>query len=137
MSGGASRVVHHPTVGRVSLPRDDHFIQTDGNVSGTQVQTTDACSLQQKCRVEQPSRKWRTKRFCNTKWRVSVVSYEFAKEGPRRTDGTREVVPHPNVVDARDELARRFSIRASAREALERHAASEAIRRTTIWDPRP
>ena len=47
-----------------------------------------------------------------------------------------EVVPHPNVVDERDELARRFIIRASAREALERHAASEAIRRTTIWDPR-
>ena len=43
-----------------------------------------------------------------------------------------EVVPHPNVVGERDELARRFIIRASAREGLERHAASEGIRRTTI-----
>ena len=46
-----------------------------------------------------------------------------------------EVVLHPNVVDEKDELARRCIIRASAREALERHA-SERIRRTTIWDPR-
>ena len=36
-----------------------------------------------------------------------------------------EVVPHPKVVDEGDELARRFTIRASARDALERHAASE------------
>ena len=65
------------------LRRDDHFVQTDGDVSGTQVQTT------AEGRVEQPSRKWRTKRFCNTKWRVSVVSYEVANEGLWRTDGTR------------------------------------------------
>ena len=30
-----------------------------------------------------------------------------------------EVVPHPKVLDEGDELARRFIIRASAREALE------------------
>ena len=41
-----------------------------------------------------------------------------------------------NVLDERNELARRFIIRASARKALERHAASERIRRTTILDPR-
>ena len=27
------------------LPREDHFVQTDGDVSGTQMQTTAACSL--------------------------------------------------------------------------------------------
>ena len=40
-----------------------------------------------------------------------------------------EVVPHPKVLDEVDELARRFIFRASARVALEVHAASEAIRR--------
>ena len=52
-----------------------------------------------------------------------------------------EVVPHPK--DEGDELARRFIIPASAREALEEHAASGAIRRAAatrpceddIWDP--
>ena len=39
-----------------------------------------------------------------------------------------EVVSHPMVLDEGDELARRFTIRASAREALEEPAASEAIR---------
>ena len=65
------------------LPRDDHFVQTDGNVSGTQLQSAAAWSLWQKGRVEQPSGKWRTKRLCNTKWRVSVVSHEVANEGLR------------------------------------------------------
>ena len=36
-----------------------------------------------------------------------------------------EVVLHSNVMDERDELARRFIIRAAARDALERQAASE------------
>ena len=39
-----------------------------------------------------------------------------------------EVVLHPTVVDEGDELARRFIIWASAQEALEEHAASEANR---------
>ena len=94
------------------LSWDDHFVQTDGDVSGTQVQTTAACSMRQQGRVEQSSRKRRTKRFGNITWRVSVVSYEVvyalnqrtgdwespsntsvwsATEGVRRTDGTREV----------------------------------------------
>ena len=47
-----------------------------------------------------------------------------------------EVVPHPNVTDERDEVARCFILRASAQEPLERHAASEAIRRTSFWDQR-
>ena len=59
-------------------------------------------------------KKWRTKRFCNIKWRVSVVSYEVvlalnqreggwtfpsntsvwtANEGPRRTGGRRGCFP--------------------------------------------
>ena len=38
------------------LPQDDGFVQTDGDVSGTQVQTTAACSLWQKGRVGQRSR---------------------------------------------------------------------------------
>ena len=74
--------------GRVLL-RDDHFTRTDSNVSGTQVQTTAACSLWHKGRVEPPSRKWRTKRLFNTRWRVSGVSYEVAKDGRQRTDRTR------------------------------------------------
>ena len=56
-----------------------------------------------------------------------------------------EAVPHPTVVDEGDELARRFIIRASAREALEEHAAAEAIRRAAAtrsrqrktFEPRP
>ena len=48
-----------------------------------------------------------------------------------------EVVPHPKVVDEGDELARRFIIWASAREALEEHAASEAIRRAAATRSRP
>ena len=71
------------------LLRDDHFTRIDSNVSGTQVQTTAACSLWHKGRVEPPSRKWRTKRLFNTKWRVSGVSYEVAKDGRQRTDRTR------------------------------------------------
>ena len=42
-----------------------------------------------------------------------------------------EVVLHPKVLDKGDELARRFIIRASAREALEDDAASESIRRAS------
>ena len=83
--GGLVGIVHRPSVG----PRNDPFVQTGGSVSGTQVQTTAACSLWQKGRVEQPSRNQRTKRLCNTKRRVSVVSYEVANEGQRRTDETR------------------------------------------------
>ena len=49
--------------------------------------------------------------------------------GLRRTDGTGEGLHHSKVLDEGDELARRFVIRASAREALEEHAASEAGRR--------
>ena len=49
------------------LPCDDHFLQTDGDVSGSQVQMTAACSLWQKGRVGQPYWKWQTKRFCNIK----------------------------------------------------------------------
>ena len=48
-----------------------------------------------------------------------------------------EVVSHPKVLDEGDELARRFMIRASAREALEEHAASEAIRRAATTRSRP
>ena len=48
-----------------------------------------------------------------------------------------EVVPHPKVLDEGDELARGFIILASAREALEEHAASEAIRRAAATRHRP
>ena len=44
---------------------------------------------------------------------------------------------HPTVVDEGDELARRFIIRASAREALEEHAAVEAIRRAAATRSQP
>ena len=39
------------------------------------------CSLWQKGRVEQLSRKWRTRRFGNFKWRVSAVSPEVVHVG--------------------------------------------------------
>ena len=48
-----------------------------------------------------------------------------------------EVVPPPKVMDEGDELARRFIFRASAREALEEHAAVEAIRRVAATRSRP
>ena len=48
-----------------------------------------------------------------------------------------EVVSLPKVLDEGDELARCFTIRASAREALEEHAASEAIRRAAATRSRP
>ena len=44
-----------------------------------------------------------------------------------------EVVFHLNVVDERDQLARRFIIEASAREVLERDVASEGTRRIDTW----
>ena len=97
------------TLAKRVLPGDDHFVQTDGDVSGTQVQTTAACSPWQSGRVG-PPRKWRTKRFRKSKSWASVVSCEVvralnqraggwespsntsawsANEGLRRTDGTR------------------------------------------------
>ena len=57
------------------------------------------------------------------------MSFWPANEGLRRTDGTRGGRSHPKVVDEGGELTIRFIIRASAREALEELAASEAIRR--------
>ena len=48
-----------------------------------------------------------------------------------------EVVLHPKVLDEGDELARRFIIRTSAREASEEHAASEAIIRAAATRSRP
>ena len=47
-----------------------------------------------------------------------------------------EVVLHPNVLDERDELARRFIIVAPARDTLERYAALERIRITDFGGPR-
>ena len=73
---------------------------------------------------------------------MSVVSYEVAhalnqKVGRSPSDTSfRPVVPHPKVVEEGDELATRFIIRTSVREALEEHAASEAVRRaaaTRSW----
>ena len=52
------------------LSWDDHFVQTDGNVSGTQVQMTAADSRWQKGRVDQSSRKWRRNRLGSIKWQV-------------------------------------------------------------------
>ena len=142
---------------KCALSWEDHLVQTDGNVSGTQVQTAAAYSVWQKGRVEQSSRKRRTKRFGNIKWLVSVVSCEVVyalnpRTGVGNPPASRvfgqqtevygelmehgEVVFHSNVVDERYQLARRFIIQASAREVLERHVASEATRRIDIWIPR-
>ena len=64
--------------------------------------------------------------------RLGILPHEFSGQrmkvyGQLMEHG--EVVHHPKVVDEGDELARCFVIRASAREALEEHATSEAIRR--------
>ena len=111
------------------------------------MQTTAAYSPWQKGRVEQ---RIATNKEVAGRSAMSVVSYEVAhalgqtagRSGPpaARVFGQRmkvhgkqmkdgEVVLHPKVVDEGDELTRRFIIRASAREALEKHAASAAIRR--------
>ena len=45
------------------LSRDNNLVQTDGKVSGTQMQITAAGPRRQKGRVEQSSRKWRTRRL--------------------------------------------------------------------------
>ena len=72
----------------------DHVVQTDGNVCGTQVQTTAAYSLWQKVRVEQSSRKRRTKRVCNIEWRMSIVSYEVVHALNERTGGWESTQRH-------------------------------------------
>ena len=92
-------------------------------MSETQVQITAAKS-------PQPSRKWWARRFCNTKWRGGAPFQLSATRLPTRWTkeqggwaylrATRVFGQRMKVVDERDELARRFIIRASAREALER-----------------
>ena len=76
---------------RMSVKRvlswDDHFVQTNGNVSRTQAPTTAAYPLWQEGRVERSSRKRRTKRFGNIKWRVSVVGYEIVHALNQRAGG--------------------------------------------------
>ena len=59
-----------------------------------------------------------------------VFGQRMKVHGKQMEDG--EVVLHPKVVDEGDELTRRFIIRASAQEALEKHAASAAIRRPSV-----
>ena len=119
-------------------------------MSGTQVQTTAAFFPWQKGRVEQriaTIKTWRAKW-----WRGAHVSCQLggcpraepksrevghhpsdtsfwpANEGPRRTDGTRGGSPSEGG-GRRRRAGKTFIIRASAREAFEEHAASEAIRR--------
>ena len=46
-----------------------------------------ACSLWKKVRVEQSSRKWQTQRYCNIKWRGSIVSDEGVHALNQRTGG--------------------------------------------------
>ena len=95
--------------------------------------------LWQKVLVEQSSRKWQVQRFCIIKWRGSIVSEEVQALNQRTGVGSPlttpvsgqhgEVVFHSNVVDKRDQLARRFIIQTTAREVLGRLVASEAIER--------
>ena len=111
------------------LSWDDYFVHTDSNVSG--MQTTAVCSLWQRGRVGQSSRKWRTKRFCDIRWWVSVVSYEFVHAMNPRAGSWKPVlgqqmrvsvelmepikVFHSNVGDERDELAGTFHHSGAAR----------------------
>ena len=102
------------------------------SVSGTQVQTTAVFSPWQKGRVEQ--RVAAIKEVAGKTIfsqvtggsAMSVVSYEVAhalnqKVGvPPATRVFGPVVPHPKVVEEGDELATRFIIRTSVREAFGR-----------------
>ena len=133
---------------------DDHFVQTDGNVSGTQVQMTAAGHRWQKGRVDQSSRKWRTRRLGSIKLWVSVVNYKVVHVGRVKEQevgnlpATRvfgqpmqfyleltehgEVIFHSTAVGEINELARRFVVQTSEREVLERRGALAAIRRIDI-----
>ena len=91
---------------------------------------------------------WRTERFCHIKWRVSVVSYEIVHNleatpafgqqmkiyGELAERG--EAIFHSNVVEERDQLARRLITQAPAQEVLERYVPSEVISKIDIWSPR-
>ena len=118
------------------------------SVSGTQVQTAAAYSPWQKFRVEQRiatieevAGKTILKHQVElSATRLPTQQHEFFGQrmkvyGELMEHG--EVVHHPTVVDEGDELASRFIIRASAREALEENAASEAIRRAAAARFRP
>ena len=63
------------------------------------------CSLWQKGRVEQPSRKWRTRRFGNIKWRVSAVSHEVVHVGNQRAGGW-ELTSNTSLQSANEGLPR-------------------------------
>ena len=136
------------------------------SVSGTQVQTTAAYSPWQKGRVEkriatikEVAGKTTLQHQVAGRSAMSILSYEVAHAPNQRAGrlgtypatrafGQRmkvyselmehgEAVRHPTVVDEGDELARRFIIRASAREALEEHASAEAIRRAAATRSHP
>ena len=94
------------------LSWDDHFVQTNGNVSGTQAPTTTACSLWQQGRVERSSRRRRAKRFGNIKWRVSVVGNEIVHALNQRAGGW-EFPSHPSIWPANEGLRRTQGIRRS------------------------
>ena len=130
-----------------------HWIRLVCDGERGQVQTTAAYSSWQKGRVEQRIATIKERRGgapCQlsatrlpTRWdkqqggraplpsplppAARVFGQRMKVHGKQMKDG--EVVLHPKVVDEGDELTRRFIIRASAREALEKHAASAAIRR--------
>ena len=46
-----------------------------------------------------------------------------------------EAIFHSNVVEERDQLARRLITQASVREVLERYVAAEVTSRIDIWSP--
>ena len=90
---------------------------------------------------------WRTERFCHSKWRVSVVSCEivhnleatpaFGQQMKMYSELAERGEPifHSNVVEERDQLARRLITQASAQEVLERDVPSEVISRIDLWSP--
>ena len=98
------------------------FVDVRGNSYGWLVVSTSTLeftvfapySLWQKGRVEQPSRKLRTKRFFNTKWPVSAVSHEVVHVGNQRAGGrdppaTRVFGQQTEVQDRRKRAAKKFS----------------------------
>ena len=125
----------------------DYFVQTDGDVSGTQVLTT-AVLCGRRVELSNHQGSGGQNDFATSSGGCQLSATRLFTRGIKEQEvgdspATRvfgqqmkvygeqtehgEAILHSNVVDERNELARRFIIRASARQVLERHAASEAI----------
>ena len=117
------------------LSCDEHFVQTDGNESGTQVQTAAACSLGHKGRVEPPSRK--TKRLgWHTKWLVSGVTCKIANEGLRRTGGIRGIHFPSEIGGLKKRAGKKLHHSGISAKGLGKTCRLGKGQKNPVWDPR-